>query len=93
MTPQTELEVAKAIRDVEDPFELAVEFCPHVKAVVAKINELGYAIVPKEPTDEMADKGESSLICGPLPSDLETSPSPTWAQAKSCYRAMIAANF
>jgi hypothetical protein len=42
-----------------------------------------------EPPDSMADKGESSLICGPDPGDLETSPSPTWAHAKSCFRAML----
>jgi len=44
-----------------------------------------------EPPDAMADKGESSLICGPDPGDLEASPSPTWAHAKSCWRAMLKA--
>lgn len=43
----------------------------------------------REPTDRMADKGESSLICGPLPEDIDDSPSMSWAHAKSCWKAMI----
>lgn len=43
----------------------------------------------REPTHEMADRGESALICGPLVEDNIDAPSETWAKAKTCYRAMI----
>lgn len=51
----------------------------------------GWVLVPKEADDEMANAGESSLVCGPDPEDLKTSPSFSWAHAKSAYRAMLRA--
>lgn len=58
--------------------------------IMAELQSADYVLVPREPTEKMADKGESSLICGPLPADLQSSPSMTWAHAKSCYREMVA---
>ena len=51
----------------------------------------GWVMVPREPTDEMTDKGESALIAGPLEKEFKDAPSATWAAAKACYRAMISA--
>ena len=59
----------------------------HEKALEAK----GLVIVPREPTNAMADKGENALIFAKdvePPSDV---PSGTWWAAIQCYQAMLAA--
>lgn len=57
-------------------------------AAIAALNAAGFVIVPREPTDTMADRGESSLMHDP---DLPASPRMAWAHAKSCWQAMISA--
>lgn len=61
------------------------------RALLSALTAAGYAVVPREPTDAMCDKGENIMVSGTLLDDLDSSPSGAWAAAKGCYRAMVEA--